>query len=490
MLILVNVGYASGVGNRTDGIKGNEKQQIDQVVYNNMKKGRIPGVSLVIVEKGKTVYKKGYGYADVKTQRPVTPDTKFQLGSLTKSFTGLAIKNLADKGLIKFGDSVSTYLPWFHVRYHGAPAKITIKQLMEHSSGIPTKAFIDVAPSPRKDALKQGVKSLVGSTLSSAPGEKFTYSNVNYNILGLIIQKVSGQSYTEYMKQHIFTPLQLTNTYVRDKKPLLDVATGYKPSFYGVHDYAVPFSLSQPSSGFIISSGNDMEKWLKFNMGLIQGDGLSRVQISKDTPFHYYGGLEFDAKENQVQHAGNLENYSSYMVMDPENNTGVIVLANLNSTYTTAIGENIISLVQGHQLSKGDSDVYLLTDQVSSTLILVMGGLSLLLIWPIIASFKQQRLGRRKYKGSPLSFTWIGLLFSLLSGSYYLAVKLPTIIFPNADWGFMNDWMPNTTFYGVLAFLCFLTLLVIHLSIRILFSKRDRLYKNRDQSLHINHDYK
>lgn len=90
-----------------------------------------------------------------------------------------------------------------------------------------------------------------------------------------------------------------------------------------------------------------MTKWLRFNLGIDRVDGYEAVHPTNTTPFHYYGGWEFDANSNQIQHAGNLENYSSFIVMDSQERTGVVVLANLNSTYTTAIGEGIMSLLKG-----------------------------------------------------------------------------------------------------------------------------------------------
>lgn len=446
-------------------------RQIEQLVHNNMAKGKIPGVSLVVVKNGHTVMSKGFGYADKQSKRKVTMDTEFQLGSLSKSFTGLAITHLADEHQLELDRAVSYYLPWFQVRYRQAPAEITLNQLMEHTSGLGTETFIDIPASSDKDALERGVMTLANVSLSSSPGEKYAYSNVNFNILGLLIEKVSGQSYEDYMKEHIFKPLGFQNTNVREERLPHNLATGYKVSFFGAHPYSVPFSLSQAPAGSIITNGEDMVKWLRFNLEIDPVDGYEAIHPTATTPFHYYGGWEFDTIPNQTHHAGNLENYSSYIVMDSQERTGVVVLANLNSTYTTAIGEEIISLLKGQPAVSGSLDNYLLIDQIASSIILIMGMLILVMLWLICNTWKAIRSGHRTFRLGTLQVLISILLLSILVFLYVVMIRLPTFIFPNANWSFINDWMPNTTLYGVLVLLGFLTLLTVNSIARLIYRK-------------------
>lgn len=447
-------------------------QQIEQMVRDHMAKGKIPGVSLVVVKNGRTVMSKGFGYADKQSKRKVTMDTKFQLGSLSKSFTGLAITHLADQHLLELDKAVSFYLPWFQVRYRQAPAEITLHQLMEHTSGFGTETFIDIPASSDKDALEQGVMKLAHASLNSSPGEKYAYSNVNFNILGLLIENVSGQSYEDYMKDHIFKPLGLQHTNVRGQRLPHNLATGYKASFFGASPYSVPYSLSQAPAGSIITNGTDMEKWLRFNLGIERVDGYEVVHPTAATPFHYYGGWEFDTVSSQTQHAGNLENYSSFIAMDSQEKTGVVVLANLNSTYTTTIGEGIMSLLKGQPALKGGSlDMYLLIDQVASSIILIMGLLILVMFWLIGNTWRAIRTGGIRLRWRTLRVLISFLLLSVLVFLYVLMIRLPAFIFPNADWSFINDWMPNTTLYGVMILLGFLTLLTINTIARLVYRK-------------------
>ncbi|WP_028608625.1 serine hydrolase domain-containing protein [Paenibacillus harenae] len=447
------------------------KLQIEQLVRTNMAKGKIPGIYLLVVKNGQTTMSKGFGYSDKKAKLRVTAETEFQLGSLSKAFTGLAVTHLAEEHQLELEKGVSSYLPWFQVRYRQAPAEITLHQLMEQTSGLGTETFVGISASSDKDALERGVRTLANASLSSAPGEKYAYSNVNFNILGLLIEKVSGQSYSNYMNEHIFKPLGLSKTSVREERLPQNLATGYKVSFFGARPYSVPFSLSQAPSGSIITNGEDMTKWLRFNLGIDSVDGYKAVHPTDTTPFDYYGGWKLDAKSNQIQHEGNLENYSSFIVMDPKEKTGVVVLANLNSTYTTTIGEGIMSWLQGHLAESGNSDTYLLTDQIASSIILIMSVLILVFLWLLWNTMMAIRSGRRTLRMRTPQVVLSILLLSVLAFLYVLTVQLPTFIYPNADWSFINDWMPNTTLYGVLVLLGFLTLLTIHAVARLTFRK-------------------
>lgn len=446
-------------------------RQLKQLVRDNMAKGKIPGISLVIVKNGQTVMNKGFGYADKHSKQKVASDTKFMLGSLSKAFTGLAVTHLAEKNQLDLERAVSSYLPWFQVRYRQAAAEVTLHQLMEHTSGLSTETFVDIPASTDQDALEQGVKTLANASLSSFPGKKYAYSNVNFNILGLLVEKVSGVPYASYMAEHIFKPLGLQNTSVREEMLPQNIATGYKVSFYGARPYSAPFSLSQAPAGSIITDGADMAKWLKFNLGIDRIDGYEAVHPTAATPFHYYGGWEFSANSNQIQHAGNLENYSSYMVMDTQEQTGVVVLANLNSSYTTAIGEGIMSLLKGQSVPSENTDSYVLADQIASSIILIIGALIFVLLRLIYNTWKAIRSGSRIFRLRTLPVLISMLLLSALMFFCVLIVRLPTFIFSNADWSFINDWMPNTTLYGVLVLLSFLTLVTVHSITRLIYRK-------------------
>ena len=127
-------------------------QKIEQFVEEQQKMSQIPGISLVIVEKGEIVYQKGFGYADIEEKKPVTSNTLFELASTSKAFTGLAILQLEEEGLLKRTDDVRKYIPWLELEYKGEPQTITIDQLLYHTSGIASNTIVHIPESNADNA--------------------------------------------------------------------------------------------------------------------------------------------------------------------------------------------------------------------------------------------------------------------------------------------------------------------------------------------------
>jgi CubicO group peptidase (beta-lactamase class C family) len=183
-------------------------EEVDDYISRKMKELDIPGSALVIVQGDQIVHLKAFGVADA-SGRPVTPQTPFFTGSTGKSITALAIMQLVEAGKIKLDAPVQTYLPWFRVADANASRIITVRQLLNMTSGIPRSigqeqlANTDLSDS----AIENNVRALAEVELIAPPGEHFEYSNANYVTLGMIIQAVTGQSYETYIREHIFQPV-------------------------------------------------------------------------------------------------------------------------------------------------------------------------------------------------------------------------------------------------------------------------------------------
>lgn len=179
-----------------------------------MAEHQIPGLALSIVHSDEIVYTQGYGVAD-PDGTPVTPQTPFILCSLSKSFTALAIMQLVEAGEIELDASVQTYLPWFTMAGPEPAERITVRHLLTHSSGLSylvgDKDLVN--PDVSEDALETHIRKLADYKLTRPVGESFGYNNTGYDMLGLIVQTVSGQSFEDYVKEHIFSPLEMTNSY-------------------------------------------------------------------------------------------------------------------------------------------------------------------------------------------------------------------------------------------------------------------------------------
>ena len=189
-------------------------EALDVYIEQQMHRFNIPGASLTIVEGDQIVHLRGFGRAHPDGEAP-TAQTPFFIGSLTKSFTALAVMQLVEAGKIELDAPVQRYLPWFRVTDSQASAQITIRHLLNQTSGLPmllgmaNLADVDNRP----DAAERQVRALSTVKLTRPVGSKFEYSNLNYNLLGLIVEAASGKCYEDYVQQHIFAPLDMSHSY-------------------------------------------------------------------------------------------------------------------------------------------------------------------------------------------------------------------------------------------------------------------------------------
>ncbi|MGH9971179.1 MAG: serine hydrolase domain-containing protein, partial [Pyrinomonadaceae bacterium] len=170
-----------------------------------------PGAAVIAVKDGKVIFRKGYGLANVELGVPVEPDMVFRLGSVTKQFTAVAILMLAEQNKLSLDDDITKFLPDYATKGH----KITIEQLLTHTSGIKNYTSLPEWLSGwRKDmTVKEIIDLFKDQPMDFAPGERWSYSNSGYILLGAIIEKVSGQTYQEFIEKNIFTPLGMKHSY-------------------------------------------------------------------------------------------------------------------------------------------------------------------------------------------------------------------------------------------------------------------------------------
>ncbi len=321
---------------------------IDAYVKAQMQRLHIPGASLAIIEGDKIVHLRGFGKARPGGEMP-TPQTPFFIGSITKSITALAVMQLIEAGKVELDAPVQRYLPWFRVADPQISAQITVRHLLNQTSGMPFLAS-EIALSnfdDRPDAIERQVRALSTLKISRPVGSEVEYSNFNYNILGLIVERVSGESYADYIQHHIFDPLEMRHSYTRKAEAQKDgLAVGYRQWFslpFPAPDWLVPRG-SLPS-GQLISCAEDMAHYLiaHLNGGRYGGRQiLSSAGIEEthrgvkefkmgDLSGGFYGMGWFDTKMDNtkiVSHGGNTPDFSAYMALLPEHKRGVILLLN------------------------------------------------------------------------------------------------------------------------------------------------------------------
>ncbi len=412
---------------------------------------RIPGFSLVVV-KGDRHYAKGFGYADLQKKIPVTPGTLFELGSCSKAFTALAAVRLEKEGLIRLDDPVSKYLPWFFVKYRGKKQPITVRQLLHHTSGIPWTTLSDIPRSRDEDALEQTVRNIVGIELVSLPGQQYGYATINYDVVGLIIQEVSGLAFGRYMEKAVFEPLGLDSTSVGKKKEGLVMAGGYKIGFGAPRRYDAPVYRGNEPAGYVISNGRDIADWLQWQLGLKAGDfnELIRKTQRRDTTVppdrnslrSYAMGWEVSLNgDGEIVHGGWNPNFTAYVGLRPEAKIGVAVLANSNSNYSYFLGDYVMKLVAGEKnLPTYHSATTFDKNSSIISLFLCIYILGVLAFWVAIAVDVIK--GRRGFE--PLTLRKLGKLAGtvLILIPFLLGIYLIPWALANFSWESAIVWTP------------------------------------------------
>src|SRR6266487_2978782 len=235
---------------------------IDAYVSAQMQADHIPGVAVGLVHNDQIVHLRGFGSAD-QSGRAVTPQTPFILASVSKSFTALAIMQLVEAGKVELDAPVQRYLPWFRVADPVASARITLRHLLYQTSGLPASAC---STDQVTMTLEQFVRSLGTVVLDRPVGSRYEYCSASYDVLGLIVQTVSGQPYGTYVQQHIFAPLQMHDSFASEPEARRDgLAQGYRWLF-GVPAPFDYYSLSAVPAGFLVSSAEDMAHYLVAQM--------------------------------------------------------------------------------------------------------------------------------------------------------------------------------------------------------------------------------
>jgi CubicO group peptidase (beta-lactamase class C family) len=264
---------------------GGSYDAIDAYIEQQMRRLNIPGASLAIVEDAKIVHLRGFGRAGPSGEAP-SPQTPFFIGSLTKSFTALAVMQLVEAGKVELDAPAQRYLPWFRVADPQASAQMTVRHLLNQTSGLPVLpgevALADFDDRP--DATERQVRALATLKITRPIGSKCEYSNLNYNVLGLIVEVASGESYAEYIQNHILNPLGMSHSYSSKAAAKKDgLAMGHR------HWFSLPFpapNLPVPRgslpSGQLISSAEDMAHYLiaHLNGGAMGTCRSSRRQVS------------------------------------------------------------------------------------------------------------------------------------------------------------------------------------------------------------------
>lgn len=313
-----------------------------------VEKNRFSGTVLV-AKNGVPVFREGFGLANRELNVPNTSETVFRIGSITKQFTAAAIMQLAEAGKLSVEDPISKY-------YANAPAawaKVTIRHLLSHRSGIGDYTslpnfFEKLAAEDRTP--EQIIEMTRDQPLAFEPGTKFAYDNSGYIVLGYVIEKVSGQTYADYVEQHIFKPLGM-----RDSG--YEVSTAILPrraAGYGFADgkwtNATYIAMSLPyAAGSLYSTVDDLLAWEQALFSDKVVSAASRAAMTTDQGDKYGFGLLIDdlGGHKNIWHNGGINGFSTHMVDFQDDGLTVIALANLESARSTRLATEIARIWLG-----------------------------------------------------------------------------------------------------------------------------------------------
>lgn len=325
--------------------------RMEQVIQSHVTPGTFMGTVLV-ARDGAVVMSKAYGMANVEWDVPNTPATKFRLGSITKQFTAAAILLLEERGKLKIDDKVKTYLPDAPMAWD----RITVFNLLTHTAGVPN--FTSMADyntikltSRTADA---AVVAFRDRPLDFGPGEKMSYSNSGYLVLGAIIEKVSGQSYEKFVADNIFAPIGMKDSgYDSNTAIIKQRASGYlkMPAGYVNAGY---IHMSVPhAAGALYSTTGDLLKW---EQALFAGKVVSKASLDRMiTPFKndYALGLTSTLVKGRrvIAHGGGIDGFNTHMSHFPDSKTVVIALSNVNGPAPGALAGQLGAIMHGETVT-------------------------------------------------------------------------------------------------------------------------------------------
>lgn len=339
-------------------------QQIDEYVRKEISEANIPGLSVGIIQGDETLLLRSYGTAGPDDQ-PMTPQTPMLLGSTSKAFTAMAVMQLVEQGLIDLDSPIGRYLPEFETSDPELTSRIKVRHLLNQTSGL-TEA------DGRKDLAEQEDIPLrernlrYGKvTLAAAPGEQFEYSNINYSLLGWLVETVTGDSLNHYFQRHIFIPLNMNNSFTSyESAKEHGLAAGHRVWFGRPLPTSTNYLSHDVATGYVISSAEDMTKYLKAH---IKAGAEAAPILSKSGFAQLFqpGGRESDAVgygmgwyinlgSGSKWHHGDLEHFHSAMIILNKDGAswGIVLLANANSYFSLApmlyqMSNNITEMIKG-----------------------------------------------------------------------------------------------------------------------------------------------
>jgi CubicO group peptidase (beta-lactamase class C family) len=447
---------------------GPDLAAVDQYVRSEMDAQRIPGLALGIVQGDRIVHVQGFGQAD-RSGRQVTPETPFLIGSVTKSFTALAIMQLSEAGRVQLDAPVQRYLPWWRVTDADASTRVTVRHLLYQVSGLSKATGNAYATSgdTHDSALEDRVRALRDAELTEPVGATWQYSNANYWTLGMIVQAVSGQSYETYIQQHILDPLQMRKSYTsRTDAKQNGLPAGHR-YWYGFPVASeLPFDRGGLGSAGLSSSAQDMTRYLGLylNQGrhgttaLVSPAGAAELQRAGVPTgldgVSYAMGWDVGSVHGlqTISHDGSGFDSHANVVLIPDRGWGVVVMENgenspdefFGTRRMTSIANGIAGMLIGEEppaVSSPSRSLWVVYGVVLGILVIQVVGMvrsvRTIRTWRTVPSRRPMGALRIALRvGLPLLVSWTWALLVLVGLPRVIRAPLPAVLMGLPDLGY------------------------------------------------------
>ncbi|NMD72081.1 beta-lactamase family protein [Bacillus sp. DNRA2] len=325
-------------------VKGAERnsndkiEAIDTFIQNKLDKNHIPGAAVAITYNNEVIFTKGYGKSE--NGAPITDHTGFPIASLSKAFTALAVMQLVEEDKVNLDQPIATYLPSL-ISKDKKWSKVTPRHLLNHTSGLTDKAYPDMTVDPQPKSLEDMVRKLKNVSLTSEPGTEYHYNNTNYQLLALLVERVSNEEFSSYLNHHIFVPLEMKDTFNVSNTKQFNKSNKLTEGHYFLFGQLIAkdepeWFINGPAG--MVSTAKDMANWLilQENEGtykgheLLSSKGIQEMQTPTGTKISYGMGWNTfkDYNENRLQHSGILWTYKSEALILPESGYGIVILFN------------------------------------------------------------------------------------------------------------------------------------------------------------------
>ncbi|HEV3254492.1 MAG TPA: serine hydrolase domain-containing protein [Candidatus Acidoferrales bacterium] len=345
--LAVNESNAGGAAAQTAAQTG---AAVDAYIESQLREQHIPGLALGVLRDGKLIKSQGYGLANIELDVPVKPETVFQTGSVGKQFTATAIMMLVEERKLSLDDPISKYLAGTPAAWSG----ITVRHLLTHTSGIPEyTSRINLQTDYTEDELFQ---KLIAMPLDFPPGEKWSYSNTGYVLLGFLIHKVTGEFYGDFLQQRIFQPLGMTSTRIISEAAIIpNRSSGYEWVKDHIQNQAwVAPTINTTADGALYTNVLDLAKWdaALYTEKLLKKSSFDQmwtpVTLKNGTTHPYGFGWELgDVNGHRLlEHGGAWQGFTMDIVRYVDDRLTVIVLTNLDSEHSApwAIAHHVAGL--------------------------------------------------------------------------------------------------------------------------------------------------